>query len=163
MIFTAFFTNNGTPATGLTPTIKFKDVDNGVDITSSITGGNTTLSEVGDGFYQYNLQNYTGSQSYAIVVDGGVTLQGRERYYTAVNDNYLDDIYSAELEFYSTGSIGKNVFNTNVINSGRYKIINNQIIVYKEDNTTEIMRFNIFDSNGNEINNSVNVFERTKD
>ena len=37
------------------------------------------------------------------------------------------------------------------------------MIIYKEDNSTEIMRFNIFDSNGTPINNSINVFERIKD
>lgn len=163
MIFTAFFTNNGTPATGLTPTIKFKDVDSGTDITVSLVGAATTLTEVGDGFYQYTLANYTGSQQYAVLIDGGITLTGKERYYAWANENYLNDIYGANLEFYSTGSIGKNIFNTNVINSGRYKVQNNQIIVYKDDNTTEIMRFNIFDSNGVAINNSVNVFERRKD
>ena len=162
MIFTAFFTNNGVPATGLTPTIKFKDVNSGTDITATITGGVTTLTEVGDGFYQYTLNNYTGSQSYAVVVDGGIALQGRERYYVSANENYLEDIHGAKLEFYSTGSIGKNIFNTNVINSGRYKVENNQIIIYKNDNSTEIMRFNIFDSNGLPINNSINVFERRK-
>ena len=62
----------------------------------------------------------------------------------------------------STGSIGKNIFNTNVINSGRYKIENNQIVIYKNDNSTEIMRFNVFDSNGQPINNNINVFERRK-
>lgn len=163
MIFTAFFTVNGTPVAGLTPTIKLYDATSGNDITATTIGGATALTEVGDGFYKYVLNNYTGSQNYIAHIDGGPSLTGKERYYNTVNDNYLSDIHDSSLEFYSTGSIGKNIFNTSVINSGRYKIQNNQMIIYKEDNSTEIMRFNIFDSNGTPINNSINVFERTKD
>jgi len=35
------------------------------------------------------------------------------------------------------------------LNSGKWHIINNQMIFYEDDNQTEIMRFNLFDSSGN--------------
>jgi len=35
------------------------------------------------------------------------------------------------------------------IEGGKWEIINNQMIFYKSDNTTEVARFNLFDKNGN--------------
>jgi len=46
------------------------------------------------------------------------------------------------------------------VQNGRWKIINNQMIFYKDDNITEIMRFNLFDINGNLTMR--NVAERRK-
>jgi predicted deacetylase len=44
--------------------------------------------------------------------------------------------------------------------AGRWKMSNNQMIFYKEDNLTEIARFNLFDDGGNPSMES--VFERKK-
>lgn len=46
------------------------------------------------------------------------------------------------------------------IESGRWEILNNQMIFYKADNVTEIMRFNLFDAAGAPA--SENVFERKR-
>ncbi len=46
------------------------------------------------------------------------------------------------------------------INGGRWKIVGNQMIFYKEDNTTVVATFNLFDQNGNP--SMVNVFDRQK-
>lgn len=44
--------------------------------------------------------------------------------------------------------------------TGRWKIINNQMIFYKADNITEVMRFNLFDVDGNPAEE--NVMERQR-
>jgi len=43
---------------------------------------------------------------------------------------------------------------------GRWKIVNNQMIFYKDDNVTEVVRFNLFDDAGNPSIDA--VFERLK-
>lgn len=44
--------------------------------------------------------------------------------------------------------------------AGRWKIENNQMIFYKDDNTTEVMRFDLFDDLGNPTMDA--VFDRRK-
>lgn len=43
---------------------------------------------------------------------------------------------------------------------GRWEIVNNQMIFYKEDNTTELARFDLFDESGNPSVDS--VFKRLR-
>jgi hypothetical protein len=75
MYITTYFASQGVPATGLTPTIKIRDLsDNSVVINS------VAMSEVGDGFYKYNFAAYDAAKDYAIRCDGGNTLSGADRY-----------------------------------------------------------------------------------
>lgn len=46
------------------------------------------------------------------------------------------------------------------IEGGRWKIINNQMIFYKNDNVTEVARFNLLDKDG--LPAEKNVMERTR-
>jgi hypothetical protein len=46
------------------------------------------------------------------------------------------------------------------IEGGRWKIENNQMVFYAEDNTTEVARFNLYDTTGQP--SSTDVFERTR-
>lgn len=46
------------------------------------------------------------------------------------------------------------------IQFGRWRIVGNQMLFYKEDNTTEIARFDLFDDAGNPTMDA--VFERVK-
>ena len=46
------------------------------------------------------------------------------------------------------------------IEGGRWKIINNQMIFYKSDNSTEVVRFNLFDSDGSPA--VKNIFDRQR-
>lgn len=46
------------------------------------------------------------------------------------------------------------------IEGGRWRIVSNQMIFYKSDNTTEVARFNLFDSDGNPA--MENVFQRQR-
>jgi len=156
MIFTAFFTSDSNPATGLNPAIKFYNVSSGAIIDTG------TMTEVGDGFYKYTLTNYTGSVSYIARADGGATLTGRERYYSFANENYVDDIFNANITQYSSNSIGTKISKIYNLVGGRWKIENTQLVIYKDDNITEVMRFNLYDSNGISIHNNTNIFDRRK-
>jgi len=46
------------------------------------------------------------------------------------------------------------------IEGGRWRIVGTQMVFYKEDNVTEVARFNLFDVNGSE--SASNVFERQR-
>lgn len=46
------------------------------------------------------------------------------------------------------------------VEAGRWKIASNQMIFYDENNVTEVMRFNLFDKNGQPSES--NVFERSR-
>ena len=83
----AFFTLSGTPATGLVPTIRIRDLsDNSLVVTDA------AMTEVGDGHYQYDFTTYDKDTDYAVRCDGGMSLTGVERYTYAGNENYIDDI-----------------------------------------------------------------------
>jgi DNA repair exonuclease SbcCD ATPase subunit len=71
----AFFQDNGTPKTGLSPTIEIYDLATNAKV---ITAG--ALEEVGGGFYKYLFVNYNENTNYAYIVDGGATLGLHDRY-----------------------------------------------------------------------------------
>ena len=83
----AFFTNNGSPALGLSPTIRIRNVS-----TNALLVTDASMSEVGDGHYKYDFTTYDKDTDYSIRCDGGVLLPASERYTYAGNENYIDDI-----------------------------------------------------------------------
>ncbi len=88
----AFFTNGGLPLTGLSPTIRIRDLaDNSLVVTD------LSMTEVGDGYYKYNFSAYDLDKDYSIRCDGGDTLPNSDRYTYAGNENYLDDIENSSL------------------------------------------------------------------
>ncbi len=99
----AHFTSGGSPATGLSPTIRVRDVDLG---TLAVT--DAAMTEVGDGAYTYDFTGYDSQKDYSIRCDGGTTLSGSERYTFGGNDSYVDDVWDRDLSLHSTdGSAGK--------------------------------------------------------
>ena len=82
----AFFTNQGIPATGLSPIIRIRDVSDG-----SLLVTDAAMTEVGDGHYKYNFVAYDAESEYAIRCDGGVVLPSSERFTYAGNENYFKD------------------------------------------------------------------------
>jgi hypothetical protein len=61
--------------------------------------------------------------------------------YEACNPN-VDTILTTLLQVSSSVDFNRK------INEGRWQIFNNQMIFYAQDNTTEIVRFNLFDQTG---------------
>jgi len=87
MIISSFFTKDLAPATGLSPTIRIRDLsDNSLVVTDA------AMSEVGDGWYKYDFTGYSTAKDYAIRSDGTSTLSGSERYQYAGNENFKGDV-----------------------------------------------------------------------
>jgi hypothetical protein len=86
----AFFTDAGVPRTGLTPTVRIRDIaDNSLVITDA------AASEVGDGWYKYNFTQYDSTKEYGVRFDGGPALSDADRYTSGTNDSFSDDITDA--------------------------------------------------------------------
>ncbi len=77
MYVTAYFADQGSPKTGLSPTIDIYDLS---DNSLLVDDGN--MGEVGGGFYKYDFTDYSSAEDYAIVCDGGSGLSGANRYST---------------------------------------------------------------------------------
>lgn len=80
MLLSVFFTDSGTPATGLSPT---------VDVWTSggsqvVTGA--PMTEVAGGFYHYDFTAYDETEDYFIRADGGVSLSDTDRYIAGTNE-----------------------------------------------------------------------------
>lgn len=91
MYVTVPFTNLGVPETGLSATIRIRDLsDNSLLVTDA------AMAEVGDGWYKYNFTTYDANKDYAIRCDGSATLGNQDRYCFAGNENYIDDIPTVE-------------------------------------------------------------------
>jgi hypothetical protein len=147
MLITSFFTENGIPKTGLSPTIRIRDLsDNSLVITDAV------LTEVGDGYYSYEFVEYDDTKDYAIRTDGGASLNNYERYQSATNE------VGGLAEQATLVTVGTNVSTILNIEKGKWKITGNQLILYAEDGIAELYKFNLFDANG--VPSSDTVFER---
>jgi hypothetical protein len=100
----AFFTNSGTPATGLTPTIRVREVPVGTLVVTD-----QAMTELGDGHYSYDFTGYDATKDYAIRCDGGITLPSGERYTYAGNENYYEDTQQSVWSTPVTAYTGKNM------------------------------------------------------
>jgi len=100
---TTFFTDSGVPKTGLSATIRIRDLS-----TSSLVITDAAMTEVGDGFYSYDFTSYDEDADYSIRCDGSATLTNNvERYTYAGNESYVDDIWDAQVTDHQVaGSMG---------------------------------------------------------
>lgn len=131
----SFFTNNGTPQTGLSPKIDIWKLD-GTQVIN-----NQSCTEIAGGFYYYNFTTYDEDVDYCIRVDGTATLSGNDRYQFSTNE---------------TAGVG----NILKISKNNWKIKNNQMLMYDDDGVTALYTFNLKDAIGNPSSNE--VFERDK-
>jgi len=122
MKITAFFSNAGTPETGLTPKIDVWTLD------GTHTINNQDMTEIAGGFYYYDFVTYDEDEDYVIRADS-VTLTGYDRYVYASNE---------------TGAVGKIL----KIQKNKWEIKGNQMIFYDDDNTTPIYTFNLQNKSG---------------
>ncbi len=129
MKIVAFFTNNSVPATGLSPTIRIRDLsDNSLVITDA------AMTEVGDGHYQYDFTLYDANINYAIRCDGTDVLSNAERYTYAGNENYIDDIDAVISENALlqriVGLMHENVYIDNPIYDGDNNLTSARVRIY---------------------------------
>ena len=77
-----------------------------------------------------------------------------EQYNYEENNPKVDSIYNVVTSM--TGTLNS-IYD---IQYGRWRIVGDQMIFYKDDNSTEVVRFNLFDDAGNPTMDA--VFERVK-
>lgn len=82
---TAFFTEDGVPKTGLTPTVSIWRLSDNVQVLT-----NQLMSEVASGFYSYEWVAYDFNENYVIQFNAG-TDDVDSRYLAATNDSFLAD------------------------------------------------------------------------
>jgi len=128
-----FFTQSGSPKTGLSPIVNVWKVDGTQVVTDQ------AMTEVNGGFYTYDFSTYDDDEDYCIVADGTSTLSGSERYKFSTNE---------------TAGVGKIL----QIEKGNWKIHGNQMIFYSDDGSTELYKFNLKDKAGTPT--EVDVFSR---
>ena len=119
----AYFTDNGEPKTGLSPTVSVVKLDGTAVITD------VSMSESGLGFYYYDFTTYDEDVDYCIRADGGATLSNSDRYNYSTNE---------------TAGVGKIL----QIEKGNWQIQNNQMVFYGKDGTTPEYTFNLKNKSG---------------
>lgn len=146
MYIIAFFTSNGSPATGLSPTIRIRDVSD-----SSLVVTDAAMSEVGDGWYKYDFTAYDSTKDYAIRCDGTASLPATERYVYAGSElSGIDDIKGAGFVkgTHSLTNLGADITLIKQVEQGRWRIVSNQMIFYDSDGSTPLLTFDLKDSDG---------------
>lgn len=103
---TTFFTNSGTPQTGLSATIRIWDL-----ATNTLVVTDAAMTEVSGGFYSYDFTTYDEEKEYAIRCDGSASITSDgERYTYAGNESYQEDILDASNNDHASyGSIGASI------------------------------------------------------
>jgi len=119
MNIVAYFTNTGTPATGLSPTIRIRNVATGALVVTD-----AAMTEIGDGWYKYDFTTYDPTLDYAIRCDGTAALTAPDRYVFAGNDSFRTDIRDAILSD-STAFPGANVDASIAANAVLINALNN--------------------------------------
>ena len=85
MWLTTYFQNAGIAATGLSPIIRIRNVEDGGVVSSG------TMTELGDGLYAFDFAGYDIEEDYAILCDA-VTLPAVNRYKFLSSGEYGDII-----------------------------------------------------------------------
>jgi len=129
----AFFTEIGTPKTGLSPTVDVWTLDGTQVITSQ------AMTEVAGGFYTYDFTTYDEDEDYCIRADGTNTLSGADRYVFSSNE---------------TAGVGKIL----QIEKGNWEIKGNKMLFYDSDKTTPLYTFNL--KTKNDTPTEKDVFKR---
>jgi len=118
----AFFTEKGTPKTGLSPKINIWKLDGTLVINAA------AMTETAGGFYFYNFAAYDSSEDYAIRADS-VTLTGSDRYVFGSNQ-------------------GVNADNALKILKNKMIINKNIMTIYDDDGTTVLYTWDLKDRRG---------------
>ena len=140
----------------------------GVGYTLLSSNGSVTVARTTVGVYQTAPGIYAANVSFPdnfkgqVLWDTGThfptTYYATEEYNgsasVTIDTSKIDEIHTAVMSM--SGTLNS-VYD---IQFGRWRILNNQMIFYKDDNTTEVVRFDLFDDAGNPTVDA--VFERVK-
>ena len=109
-------------------------------------GGNSNLADVLN-LNQVSLRSFNSAGLQVVSVGSGLTQEEHDKLMATADETSLTTLLS-DIAFIKN------------IEGGRWKIINNQMIFYKSDNSTEIARFNLYDKDGQL--SEENIFERQR-
>lgn len=137
MKVSAFFKNEGTPATGLSPVLDGWLTD-GTQVLTSVS-----MTEIGGGFYFYDYTSYEDSEDYVFRADGGVSLPSTERYVATANE---------------MGEVTDQAKKVRKVETNKLIIQNNTLTIYDDDGVTALYTFDLKDVQGNP--DQINVFRR---
>lgn len=141
-ITVAYLNDEGQPATGLTPTIRIREL-----ATNTLVVTDAAMTEVGDGAYSYEFTAYDPAVDYSFRSDAGATLVSRYGFNsTEEDDSAVINQMATDITFIRNAE------------SGKWEIVDNQMIFYTPDGLTEIMRFNLFNEAGDP--SMVSVYKR---
>ena len=150
MLVLAFFSEDGAPATGLSPVVRIRDA-----ATGSVAVNNAAMTEVGDGFYKYNFSSFDTSKDYTIICDS-VTLTGYERYtYATSEDRGLVSDIDTTLD-----AVGVTTTLIKKVQINRLELVDgstNNWVLYDDDDSTPLLVFDVTDRDGNAIAQPANV------
>lgn len=133
-----------------------------MDVSGSIVAPRTTVGVYqltsGSGLYAAYISfpnNFRGQVMWDCPAVGVLSQSfATEQYNVEENNPKVDDIDRRTLQM--SGTLGQ-LYD---IQFGRWHIVGNQMIFYKDDNVTEVVRFNLFDDTGSPSMDA--VFQRTK-
>ena len=130
MLIIAAFTEEGSPKTGLSPTVNVRDASDG----SLVLVGN--MSEIGDGGYKYDFSTAEAGKDYFYKADAGASISGPERYAFGSNEN---------------SAIKTDTDNLVKVQKNKWEIdpTAKTWTVYEDDGTTVLYSFNLFNESGN--------------
>lgn len=143
-ITVAFEDTEGNPAEGLSPVVSIWRVSD-----NSLLVDDVSMLEIGGGWYKYLWTGYDPDIPVVIRCNGGVSLNNRYGWGVSLVDVEAKvDLLQVDLSFIKN------------IEGGKWQIVGEQMIFYKEDNITEIARFDLFNEAGLPANQ--NVFKRMR-
>lgn len=178
LIINSFFTNNGVPALGLTPTLRIWEVDGTAHML--VSGGSpiNTMIEVGDGFYKFEFTTILGfdaTKNYVFRSDGGVTLSDTERYQEGATeevsiidedkadivDQVWDETATDHLGAGTTGFLLSAIKADTTLIAACCDLVRKfqtnrtfidktakQLIIFDDDDTTILHKFDLYDDTG---------------
>ena len=138
MWITTSFQSGSTTASGLSPTIRIRDVSDGLVTASGI------MTELGDGFYTYDFVVYDITREYAILCDA-VTLSDFDRYKSLTTGEYGDIIDGIGLV---TDNIDFRVELVKKIWQNKLELADGDagnLVIYEDDDTTPRISWDVTD------------------
>lgn len=138
MWITTNFQDETVTASGLSPTIRIRNIETGSVVASGI------MSELGDGFYTYDFAGYDIINEYVILCDA-VTLSDLDRYKSLTSGEYGDIVNNIGLV---TDNIDFRVELVKKIWQNKLELSDGDtgnLVIYEDDNTTERIKWDVTD------------------
>jgi len=132
IVLTAFFSESGTPKTGLSPTVDIHKISD-----SSLAINDGAMAEVAGGFYKYTFAGHDATEDYTFIVDS-VTLTNDERYAIGSIDSVLASIGTVTTALTSAAAT-KLALSAGTIVAGTvsYDVTAASAVVFYSDDITE--------------------------